>query len=71
MSAIPMTIIPDAVNRHGDTAEQTGNRARLVKDDIVGPEMLIGMNILRHLHLYMAFRERKMYISCLSPAAAR
>jgi predicted aspartyl protease len=66
-----MTIIPDAVNRHGDTAEQTGNRAKLVRDEIVGPEMLIGMNILRHLHLYMAFGERKMYISPASPGAAQ
>ena len=63
-----VSIIPDAVNRNGDSAEQTGNRARLVKDDIVGPPMLIGMNVLRQLHIYMAFGERKMYISPASPA---
>jgi predicted aspartyl protease len=65
-----LTIIPDAVNRNGDRSEQTGNRARLVRDDIVGPEMLIGMNVLRHLHVYMAFGERKMYISPASSASA-
>ncbi len=63
-----MTIIPDVVKRHGDTAQQVGNRARLVKDEIVGPPMLIGMNVLRQLHIYMAFGERKMYISPASPA---
>jgi predicted aspartyl protease len=62
-----ITIIPDAMNRKGDTAQQTGKRSRLVRDEIVGPEMLIGMNVLRHLHIYMAFGERKMYIS---PASA-
>jgi predicted aspartyl protease len=62
-----MSIIPDAVKRKGDTAQQTGNRARLVRDEIVGPEMIIGMNVLRRLHIYMAFGERKMYIS---PASA-
>lgn len=60
-------IIPDAVNRNGDRSQKTANRARRVRDDIVGPEMLIGMNVLRHLHIYMAFGERKMYIS---PASA-
>ena len=63
-----ITIIPDAVNRNGDRTQQTGNRAKLVKDDIVGPPMLIGMNVLRQLHIYMAFGEKKLYISPASPA---
>jgi predicted aspartyl protease len=63
-----VTIIPDAVKRNGDMAQQVGNRARLVRDDMVGPPMLIGMNVLRQLHIYMAFGERKLYISPASPA---
>src|SRR5258708_4892054 len=45
-----LTIIPDVMKRNGDTAQQIGNRSRLVRDDIVGPPMLIGMNVLRQLH---------------------
>jgi aspartyl protease len=63
-----VTIIPDVMKRNGDTAQQVGNRARLVKDEIVGPPILIGMNVLRQLHVYMAFGERKLYISPASPA---
>lgn len=32
-----------------------------------GPKMLIGMNILRHLHLYIAYSEHKLYVT---PATA-
>jgi hypothetical protein len=35
------------------------------------PDMLIGMDILRHLHLYIAYREQKLYITPSStPTAA-
>jgi len=32
------------------------------------PDMLIGMDILRHLHLYIAYREQKLYVSAASAA---
>jgi hypothetical protein len=33
--------------------------------------MLIGMDILRHLHLYIAYREQKLYVTLASaPASA-
>jgi hypothetical protein len=31
------------------------------------PPMLIGMNVLRHLHVYIAYKEKKLYIT---PAAS-
>lgn len=63
-----MTIIPDVMKRNGDASQQLGNRARLVRDELVAPPILIGMNVLRQLHIYMAFGERKLYISPASPA---
>jgi hypothetical protein len=34
------------------------------------PDMLIGMDILRHLHLYIAYREQKLYITPSSAPTA-
>ena len=67
-----IVIIPDAVNRNGDRSQQLGSRAKLERDNIEGPPMLLGMDVLRRLRIYMAFGERKMYISqASSPAAAQ
>jgi predicted aspartyl protease len=35
------------------------------------PEVIIGMNVLRKLHLYIAFKERKLYVTPPSPDAAK
>jgi predicted aspartyl protease len=40
-----------------------GNRADLLG----GPELILGMNMLRTLHLYLAFGERKIYIAPAPP----
>jgi hypothetical protein len=53
-----LVVLPDAM---GDKA-----RTHL-------PKMIIGMNILKHLHLYLAPREERLYVSAASaavPAAA-
>jgi hypothetical protein len=34
------------------------------------PDMLIGMDILRHLHLYISYREQKLYITPSTPSTA-
>jgi hypothetical protein len=59
-----------------NNAEQVGNRAR--HDDYIPdmPDILIGLDVLRRLHLYIAFKEEKIYISpgtgtpVTAPAAA-
>ena len=56
-------IIPNAVGRHADKAQLAGDRAKSEKDLIRKQDMLIGMDVLRKLHLYIAFGERKMYVS--------
>jgi hypothetical protein len=49
-----------------------GSRVRTEKDLIDQPDLIIGMNVLRKLHLYIAMKEDKMYISDASglPAPA-
>ena len=41
-----------------------------IRKDPFLPQMIVGMNILRNLHIYFAFAERKMYISMASVAPA-
>ena len=55
--------------------QQVGNRAR--NDDYVRdlPDILIGLDVLRRLHLYIAFKEKKIYVTPgagaqVTPAAA-
>jgi predicted aspartyl protease len=33
-------------------------------------EMILGMDVLHHLHLYIAYKEKKLYLTPASPAAA-
>ena len=43
-------------------------RSSAISDSITLPPVIIGMNVLtKHLHVYMAFREGKLYVT---PAAA-
>lgn len=64
-------IIPDVVGREAGTRQLVGNRTRTERDRFNAPDMLIGMDVLRKLHLYMAFKENKLYITDASaPVAA-
>lgn len=70
-----VSLIPDLVGRNGERQQQTGNRSKLLRDDIKLSDMIIGMNILHKLHVYIAFGERRMYISpatapAMAPAAS-
>ncbi len=53
-----------------DLAPQTTKTGSHLSSDVVQPpDMLIGMNILSHLHVYIAYKERKLYITPSSPPA--
>jgi len=56
-------IIPNAVGRNMDRTPLQGSRVVTEKDLMVIPDMLIGMNVLRKLHLYVAFGEAKLYVT--------
>ena len=57
-------IMPDLVgSKDPNNARQTGNLTRMMDDPDDPPDMLIGMDILRKLHLYIAFDESHIFIS--------
>jgi predicted aspartyl protease len=57
-----LLIMPDRMGSSG-REQQTGNRALLDTASLTLPELVLGMDILRHLHIYMAFNEKYFYVS--------
>lgn len=57
-----VSLMPDRMNS-GSREMQTESRARSVMADFKLPELILGMDVLRHLHVYMAFKEKKLYVS--------
>lgn len=47
--------------------QRTGSKLPSRHESVVLPDMLLGMNVLRHLHIYIAYGEQKLYIT---PASA-
>lgn len=61
-----ITLIPDMLSKKLGSAVFTGSNIP-TKNDELAPDLLLGMNVLRHLHLYVAYKEQKLYIT---PAGA-
>jgi predicted aspartyl protease len=47
--------------------QHTGSRLKPRSQNVALPDMLLGMNVLKHLHIYIAYGEQKLYIT---PASA-
>jgi predicted aspartyl protease len=61
-----MTLMPDLMkSRFGNTHDSLKGGSRLkVLDAQTGlGDMILGMNVLHHLHLYIAYKEHKLYIT--------
>jgi predicted aspartyl protease len=58
-----LTIIPNAMGRNIIPTQLVGDRTKTERDLVNTPELIIGMDVLRRLRIYFAFREEKMYIS--------
>jgi predicted aspartyl protease len=56
-------VVPDIMNRNADKSPMARNRAYHHNADLILPELSLGMDILKHLHLYMAFGEQALYIA--------
>ena len=66
-----VAVIPDLVGtKDPDNGVVTGSLIQHV-DDGLGSEVTVGMDVLRHLHLYIAFKERKLYISAAAAPPRR
>jgi predicted aspartyl protease len=60
-------IIPDLEHGQMEKPPPIGTRFQDTDAEQKLPDMLIGMDVLRHLHLYIAYKEQKLYIT---PASA-
>jgi hypothetical protein len=60
-------IVPDVMNHNADRSPMALNPVYHHNDDLVLPELSLGMDVLKHLHLYIAFGEQALY---LAPADA-
>jgi predicted aspartyl protease len=61
-----ITLIPDQMTEHF-TQVPTGSRIALT-DEVMRWDMLLGMNVLRHLHLYIAYKDRVLYLTAAQPS---
>jgi len=60
VSDLRIYLLPDKIGSHDKIRRIEGLEA---SDDVVFPDLLIGMDVLRHLHVYFATREKRLYIS--------
>jgi predicted aspartyl protease len=63
-----VAITPDRAAT-SDKSQQTMNRARTNGEFLETPEMLLGMDIMRHLRMYWAFKEGMLYVSAGTPVS--
>ena len=67
-----IAIIPDIIGLNDpNNAGRTDSRIKKEDDDL-GPDLSIGMDVIRQLHIYVATKEDKLYITAADapPAAA-
>ncbi|MEI9991265.1 MAG: pepsin/retropepsin-like aspartic protease family protein [Rhizomicrobium sp.] len=64
-------IIPDMTHDLlANTPPDTGTRLRPVEAKEFDSSMLIGMNILRHFHIFISYKENKLYVTPADAPAA-
>ena len=64
-------IVPDIMNRNADRSPMALNPAYHHNADLILPELSLGMDVLKHLHLFMAFGEQALYVAPADGVAAR
>jgi hypothetical protein len=56
-------IVQDVMNHNADRSPMARNRAYHHNADLILPELSLGMDVLKHLRLYMAFGEQVLYVA--------
>jgi hypothetical protein len=69
VSNLNVAILPDFL-RNKSGGPQLGSRLGGGSAHEQVPDMLIGMNVLRHLHVYIAYKEQKLYITSVDGTQA-
>jgi hypothetical protein len=64
---VDVAIIPDYLKGKYKTGPEIGSRFSDNSESGEYPDMLIGMNVLKHLHIYIAYKEKKLYITPAGP----
>ena len=54
-------VVPDVMNHNADRSPMALNPVYHHNADLVLPELSLGMDVLKHLHLYLAFGEQALY----------
>jgi hypothetical protein len=68
---LTVQIIPDALTKVTANTPELGTRLADRKKDEDKADMLVGMDVLRHFHVYIAYKEQKLYITPVeAPPAA-
>lgn len=67
---LDVTILPDLVKDKYQPGPEIGTRLSDSSEASDYTDMLIGMNVLRHLHIYIAYKEKKLYITPASAPAS-
>jgi len=64
----PMIVMmPNMMGSVNPAAPRTGS---MIREDRNGlPDVILGMNVLREMHLYIGYRERRLYITAANPQA--
>jgi hypothetical protein len=56
-------IVPDVMNHKADRSPLATNRSLHHNAGLVLPELSLGMDVLKHLHLYLSFGEQALYVA--------
>jgi len=56
-------IIPDKLNKRADRSPMARNRTHFHNEDLILPELSLGMDVLKHLHLFLSFGEQALYVA--------
>lgn len=57
-----LVLIPDMMSGKFGPVNSTGSLIAQ-KDEKIQPDILLGMNVLRHMHLYVAYKEKNLYVT--------
>jgi len=60
---LEVLIVPDRMNRHADRSRMADNPTHFHNERLILPELSLGMDVLKHLHLFMAFGEQALYVA--------
>lgn len=56
-------IVPDVMNRNADRSPIADNPTHHHNEGLILPELSLGMDVLKHLHLFLAFGEQALYLA--------